>query len=153
MDYTIVGKNFLRNIVHLKIGEPTYLSDHILVETVFKCQIKRDTQKVKICFMRKAYNKFICQSESPVLYKEVLKDVDSQAMIKSVLEVQYKGSINTAVNDFTSILAYAGMKVLKLKQHKGSKDLDQKIKYQWFDDECYTLCRVLRIKGRKQIIR
>ncbi len=74
-------------------------------------------------------------SQSSVLYKEAFKDVDSQAIIKNVLEVQYdKGSINTAVNDFTSFLAYAGMKVLKLKQHKGSKDLhdlDQKIKYQW----------------------
>ncbi len=51
-------------------------------------------------------------------------------MIKNLLEVQYdKGSINIAINDFTCILAYAGMKVLKLKQHKGSKDLDHKIKY------------------------
>ncbi len=59
-----------------------------------------------------------------------------------------KDSINTAVNDFTFILAYAGMKALKLKQHKCIKDLDQKIKYQWFDDECYVLRRILRIKGR-----
>ncbi len=130
------------------MGEPTYLSDHNLVETVLKCKIKRDTPKVKISNIRKAYDKFIWQSESSVLYKEALKDVDSQA--KNVLEVQYdKGCINTAVNDFTSILAYEGMKVLKLKQHKGSKNLDQKIKYQWFDDECYILCRILRIKGRK----
>ncbi len=61
VDYTIVGKNFLRNILHLKIGEPTYLSDHNLVETIFKCQIKRDTSKVKISNMRKAYDKFIWQ--------------------------------------------------------------------------------------------
>ncbi len=40
--------------MHLKIGEPTYLSDHYLVETVFKCQIKRDTPKVTIGNMRKA---------------------------------------------------------------------------------------------------
>ncbi len=103
VDYNNVGKNFLRNIVDLQIGEPTYLSDHNLVETVFKCQIKRATPKVKISNMRKAYDKFICQSESPVLYKESLKDVDSQAMIKNILEIQYdKGNINTAVNDFKS---------------------------------------------------
>ncbi len=84
--------------------------------------------------MRKAYDKFIWQSQSPVLYKVALKDVFS-GHDQDMVEVQYdKGSISTAVNDFTSILAYAGMKVLKLKQHKGSKDLhdlDQKIKYQW----------------------
>ncbi len=126
------------------------MSDHNLVETVFKCQIKRDTTKVKISNMRKAYDKFIWQSQSSVLYKSALKDVDFQAMIKNLLEVQYnKVSINTAVNDFTCILAYAGMKVLKLKQHKGSKDLNQKIKYQWFDDECYILRKVLRIKCKK----
>ncbi len=78
--------------------------------------------------MRKAYDKFIWQSQSSVLYKETLKDVDSRAM--TFVEVQYnKGSINTAVNDFTSILAYVGMKVLKLRQNKGSTGLDQKIKY------------------------
>ncbi len=78
-----------------------------------------------------------------------MKGVDSQAMIKNFLEVQYdKGSINTAINDFTCILAYAGKKILKLKQNKSSKDMDQKIKYQWFDDECYILRRVIRIKGR-----
>ncbi len=59
VDYTIVGKNFSRNVVHLTIGEPTYLSDHNLTETVFKCQIKRDTPKVKINNMRKAYDKFV----------------------------------------------------------------------------------------------
>ncbi len=113
MRYTIVGKNFLRNIVHLKIGEPTYLSDHNVVETVFKCQIKMGTAKGKISNMRKAYDKFIWQSESSVLYKEALTEVDSQAMIMNVLEILYdKGSINTVVNDCTSILAYAGMKVL-----------------------------------------
>ncbi len=84
VDCTIVCKNFLGNIVHLKIGEPTYLSDHNLVETVLNCQIKRETPKVKISNLRNAYDKFIWHSESSVLYKEALKDVDSQAMIKNI---------------------------------------------------------------------
>ncbi len=86
-DFTLI-KDRGKSLVHLTIGEPTYLSDHNLVETVFKCQIKRDTPKGKISNMRKEYDKFIWQSESSVLYKEALTEVDSQAMIMNDLEVQ-----------------------------------------------------------------
>ena len=150
VDYTIVGKDFMKNIVHMKIGDPTYLSDHNFVETVVNCQIVNNVTKKKVSPMKQAYDRFIWHAESPLLYREALKDVDSQAMIRNFLEVQYdKDNINIAVNDFTSILAHAGMKVLKLKQNKRKEAHSQKIKYQWFDDECYSLRRILRIKGRK----
>ena len=44
--------------------------------------------------------------------------------------------INTAVNDFTSILATAGRNSLKLKENRTRAGV-HKIKQPWFDQECY----------------
>ncbi len=120
MDCTIVRKNVYNSPLNVKL--------------------KGMDLKVKITNIRQTYARFVRQSKSPVLYNETLKDGGPHTVIKNVLEVQYdKDVINIIVNKFTSILTYAGMKVLTLKRHKVKEALNQKMKYQWFDCECYTL--------------
>ncbi len=53
--------------------------------------------------MKKVYDRFLWQAESPVLYREALKELDSPVSIRNILETQYDNdNANIAVNDFTS---------------------------------------------------
>ncbi len=39
--------------------------------------------------------------------------------------------------------------MLKLKQDRGNLSPKHTVKYEWFDDECYMLRRILRLKGEE----
>ncbi len=90
-----------------------------------------------------------------------MKELDSQESIRNLLETPYDNdnvniaaqtnicSLVIAVNGFSSIFAKADIKVLKLKQDRCNPSLNHTVKYEWFDDECYKLRRILRLKGRK----
>ncbi len=150
VDYTIVSKEFLKNILHLQIGDPSHLSDHNYRETTIKCKIVEKIEGQEVSAMKKAYDRFIWQAESPVLHREALKELDFQVSIRNFVETQYDNdNVNITVNDFISILANAGIEVMKLKQDRCNPSPNHAVKYEWFDDECYKLRRILRLKGRK----
>ncbi len=114
-DYTIVSKELLKNILHLQIGDPSHLSDHNYIKTTIKCKIVKKIERLEVSAIKKAYDRFIWHAKSPVLYREALKEIRSQVSSRTFLETQYDNdNVNIAVNDFTSILANAGIKVLKL---------------------------------------
>ncbi len=129
VDYIIVSKEFLKNILYLQIGDPSHLSDHIYIKTTIKCTIVEQIQRQEVSATKKAYDRFIWQAESPVLYREVLTKLDSQVSIRNLLETQYVND-NVTMVDFTSILANAGIKVLKLKQDRCNPSLNHTIKYE-----------------------
>ena len=151
VDYNIVSKQFLHNIIHFRVGDPNYLSDHNFLESVIRCELNDNITKVKKSPMRRMYDRFIWEMDSSVFFNEAINDNDTKGMIRNFLENQYdENNTNIAVNDFTSILAQAGNKVLKLKHSKGlSPNKGSAIKYPWFDNNCYGLRQSLRQKGKQ----
>ncbi len=48
VDYTIVSKEFLKNILHLQIGDPSLLFDHNYIETTIKCKIVEKIERQEV---------------------------------------------------------------------------------------------------------
>ncbi len=149
VDYNIVSKNFLSNIVYFRVGDPTEFSDHCPLEAFVKCTIDSNFVKPEHNSMKAVYDRFVWRTESDFLYRQAMNDTHTLASLRHFVESQYgNNDTDVAVNDFTSILVNTGLRVLKLKQAKSSQLDNSKVKRPWFDTDCYELRRNIRCRGR-----
>ena len=149
VDYVIVSKHWLGNILHFSVSEPIpYLSDHCFLNTVIKCSINKAYTPEKQSNMKKLYNRFIWKAESKELFRNALMQEASQRMLVSFMSTNYEHqSCETATSDFTSILINAGLQSLKVKAQ--NKQRSNTVKQKWFDSECFTFRQNIRRIGKK----
>lgn len=148
VDYNIVSKNFIDEIMHFRVGDPNEFSDHCPLELLLKCKINDNFVSSEPSSMKAAYDRFVWRVESETLYRQAMNDACTIASLRNFVENQYgNDDVDVAVNDFTSILVNTGLQVLKLRQ-TGSKQNNSNLKRPWFDTDCYELRQNIRCKGR-----
>ena len=150
VDYALSDLDLMSSIDYFHIGEPSYLSDHVQISVIIKCNINQDVRQERKDFVP-IENRYKWGETSKRKLLDALADESVINKIVNFEDSQYDktpSGIDQATHDLNEIfenLATKSCKSIKFKKVK-SKRLNKK---PWADNEIRELKKTINIYGDK----
>ncbi|CAG2201512.1 unnamed protein product [Mytilus edulis] len=150
VDYALSDMDLMSSIEYFYIGEPTYLSDHVPIYVILKCNICHTEHKSHKSFTQIGV-KYRWENTSRDKMIEVLGENFIKQQIRDFEDSQFEqtfSGIDKATSDIKNIFESLANKSCKIVRYKKVK---QKIlnRKPWVDHEVRDLKKTIKAKGAK----
>ena len=149
VDYTIVSSDLLKTVKYFTVSEITHFSHHCFLSFGLEIEYHLPRKMKKTLQLSPLPMSFVWNDVFKTTLRENLNNECILNNMNTLFYFPQNQSVDSLVNEFTSIIVNISKKVIKVKNRRFSQKKQKQTiqKQKWFDKNCHLLKNELRNLG------